>query len=123
MSDTTSSCVLRLLELADELEAGAVRHRSETRTAALNSLRLEAIQELRAEAAIARTGKRTSWSRRRPVAALGVQSEEEKDADALNCLRTDFGALDHFAGEMEESYWMPGQRIERNPTLALHPGP
>ena len=114
---------LRLLELADELEAGAVRHRSETRTASLNSLRLEAIQELRAEAAIAKQEKELPGPNAGHWLHWACNLEEEKDADALNCLRTDFGALDHFAGEMEESYWMPGQRSERNPTLVSPPRP
>ena len=111
---------MRLLELADELEAGAVRHRSETRTAALNSLRLEAIQELRAEASIAKQEKELPGPDASQWLHWACNLQEEKDADALACLRSDFGALDHFTGEMEESYWMPGQR---NPTLASPPRP
>ncbi len=112
---------MKLLELGDEFEAGAVRHRSEARTAALNSLRLEAIQELRAQAAIPEqeielpgpdAGQWLHWA---------CNLQEEKDADALTYLRNDFPALDHFAGEMEESYWMPGDRIRRIPIQPSSP--
>src|SRR5215472_16198381 len=40
----------RLLELADELGAGTVKHRFEARASALNALRLDAVKQLRAEA-------------------------------------------------------------------------
>ena len=41
----------KLLELANELETGTVKHRVEARTTALNALRLEAVGELRNAAA------------------------------------------------------------------------
>src|SRR5580698_5776897 len=43
---------MRLLDLADEFEAGSIRHRSESRTASLNGLRIDAIQQLRTDAAV-----------------------------------------------------------------------
>ncbi len=106
---------LKLLELGDEFEAGAVRHRSEARTAALNSLRLEAIQELRAQAAIPEQEKELPGPDAGQWLHWACNLQEDKDADALTYLRTDFPSLDHFAGEMEESYWMPGDRIRRIP--------
>ena len=112
---------LKLLELGDEFEAGAVRHRSEARTAALNSLRQEAIQELRAQAAIPEQEKDLPGPEAGHWLHWACNLEEEKDADDLACLRTDFPALDHFAGEMEESYWMPGDRIRRIPVQPSTP--
>ena len=106
---------MKLLELGDEFEAGAVRHRSETRSASLNNLRQEAIQELRAAAAIPEQEKELPGPDAGQWLHWACNLQEDKDADALTCLRTDFPALDHFAGEMEESYWMPGDRIRRIP--------
>ncbi len=101
----------RLLELADELEAGTVKHRSEARTNALNSLRQEAIQELRAEAAIPEQTKELPGPDAREWLHWACNLEEGKDADALQYLRTDFAALDQFAGEMEENYWTPADHV------------
>ncbi len=112
---------MKLLELGDEFEAGAVRHRSEARTAALNNLRLEAIQELRAQAAIAEQEKLLPGPDASQWLHWACNLQEEQDADALTCLRTDFPFLDHFAGEMEESYWMPGERIRRIPAQPSAP--
>lgn len=112
---------MKLLELGDEFEAGAVRHRSEARTAALNSLRQEALQELRAQAAIPEQEKELPGPDAGQWLHWACNLQEEKDADALTCLRTDFPALDHFAGEMEESYWMPGERIRRIPVQPSSP--
>jgi|HubBroStandDraft_2_1064218.scaffolds.fasta_scaffold11866_3 protein TonB len=112
---------MKLLELGDEFEAGAVRHRSEARTAALNSLRQEALQELRAQAAIPEQEKELPGPDAGQWLHWACNLQEEKDADALTCLRTDFPALDHFAGEMEESYWMPGERIRRIPIQPSSP--
>ena len=114
---------MRLLELADELEAGSVKHRSESRTSALNHLRQEAIQELRAEASIPEQEKILPG----PGASAWLQwvcnLQEERDAADIQCLRTDFSALDHFAGEMEESYWVPGERVPRTSPQSSSPGP
>jgi TonB family protein len=112
---------MKLLELGDEFEAGAVRHRSEARTAALNNLRLEAIQELRAQAAISEQEKELPGPDAGQWLHWACSLQEEQDADALTCLRTDFPSLDHFAGEMEESYWMPGERIRRIPAQPSAP--
>ena len=112
---------MKLLELGDEFEAGAVRHRSEARTASLNSLRQEAIQELRAAAAIPEQEKELPGPDAGQWLHWACNLQEDKDADALAYLRTDFPALDHFAGEMEESYWMPGDRIRRIPAQPSAP--
>jgi TonB family protein len=106
---------MKLLQLGDEFDAGAVRHRSEARTAALNNLRQEAIHELRAQAAIPEQEKELPGPDASQWLHWACNLQEEKDADALASLRTDFPALDHFAGEMEESYWMAGERIRRIP--------
>src|SRR5262249_16841981 len=104
----------RLLELADELEAGTVKHRSEARTNALLNLRQEAIQELRTEAAIPEQTKQLPGPQPTEWLIWAGNLEEGKDGDALQCLRTDFVALDQFAGEMEENYWTPGDRVRRS---------
>ena len=113
----------RLLELADELEAGTVKHRSEARTNALNSLRQEAIQELRAEAAIPEQSKELPGPEASEWLHWALNLEESKDADALQSLRTDFVALDQFAGEMEENYWTPGNRVHRSAPPTPPPAP
>ena len=82
----------KLLELADELEAGSVRHRSEARTTALNNLRQEAIQELRAEAAIPEQTKELPGPEASEWLHWACNMDESRDADALQTLRTDFTA-------------------------------
>ena len=103
----------RLLELANELYAGSVRHRFAARTSALDALRQEAVRELQSQAAQPEPKELpgpgpSEW----PVWAFNL--EDEADAETLAFLRTEFPALEHFTGEMEEDYWVPGQRSTRN---------
>lgn len=100
----------KLLDLAGELEAGKVKHRFEARSSALNALRLEAVKELRKEAAAPQQEKELPG----PDAAMWLHwacnLQEGKDSLVLASLNKDFGAVERFIGEMEESYWVPGER-------------
>lgn len=111
----------RLVELAKELDAGTIKHRLETRTAALNSLRLQAVKELRTEAAFSEQSKVLPG----PSAGLWLRwacnLDEEKDADALATLHQDFIALERFTGEMDESYWIPARRAHEDAEDAAEP--
>ena len=111
----------KLVEVAGELEAGSIKHRFANRGTALNALRLEAIAELRAEAGQAEEVKELPG----PPASLwlhwAVGLQESDDASLLASLRRDFPKLERFAGEMEESYWAPGQRGSEGPAATAQP--
>jgi hypothetical protein len=99
----------RLMELAATLEAGTVKHRFEGRTAALNALRRDAIDDLRAQAQA--PGQAAELPGPAPSEWLpwAFNLEDDKDAIILSELGNDFSALERFTGEMEESYWMAAQ--------------
>ena len=99
----------RLQDLASELDAGAVRHRFESRASSLNSLRLDAVRELRVAAALPNQDKEL------PGPAAGewmhwlCNLPEDRYSAVFEQLRVEFPALEAFAVEMEESYWAPGE--------------
>jgi hypothetical protein len=99
----------RLLGLAAELEVGAVRHRFQARSTELNNLRLQAISELRAEAAIQEQEKELPGPEASEWLHWVCNLQDDKDASVLTDLGKDFPALERFAGEMEEAYWVPGE--------------
>ncbi len=99
----------RLLSLAAELEVGAVRHRFQARSTELNNLRLQAINELRAEAAIQEQEKELPGPGANEWLHWVCNLQDEKDASVITDLGKDFPALECFAGEMEEAYWVPGE--------------
>jgi hypothetical protein len=110
----------KLLDLANELEGGTVKHRVEARTTALNALRLEAVGELRSAAGISEqehelpgpeAGEWLQW-----VSSL----EEDKDAETFTYLRRNYANLERFAGELDERYWKPAPRPEKEvrPTVS-----
>ena len=103
----------KLLDLANELEGGTVKHRVEARTAALNALRLEAVGELRAAAGISEQEHELPG----PEASEWLQwvsgLEEDKDAETFTYLRQNYANLERFAGELDERYWKPAPRPEK----------
>ena len=99
----------KLLGLAAELEVGTVKHRFQARSTELNNLRLEAINELRAEAAVQEQDKELPGPSANEWLDWVCNLQDDKDASALTDLRKDFPALEHFAGEMELAYWVPGE--------------
>ncbi len=101
----------RLLDLANELDAGSVKHRFDARTTALNALRLEAIKELRTEAGVSGQVKDLPGPNASEWLQWVCSLQEAKDASVVTNLRRDFGAVERFAGEMEENYWIPAQRV------------
>lgn len=103
----------RLLELANELYAGSIRHRFAARTSALDALRQEAVRELQSQAAQPEP-KELPGPDASEWLVWAFNLEDEADAETLASLRSDFPALEHFTGEMEEDYWVPGQRSNRN---------
>ena len=100
----------KLLELAAELEAGRVKHRFEARSSALNTLRVEAVKQLRTEAARSDQEKELPGPDAGEWVHWACNLQESTDSMTLTELHRDFPALDRFAGEMEESYWIPGDR-------------
>ena len=114
-------CRTRLLNLANELDAGRVQHRRESRSTALNALRLEAVKKLRTEAARPEHVKDLPGPKPSEWLRWACSLEDEKDALLLSTLRKDFDALEHFVGEMEEDYWVPAQPVQEIPKQALGP--
>jgi hypothetical protein len=100
----------RLFELAGELDAGSLKHRFESRAAALNSLRLQAVRELRIAGTLYEQEKELPGPNASEWVHWACNLREENDASIFADLRRDFPALERFAGEMEESYWVPGHR-------------
>jgi len=117
----------RLLELANEFEAGSIRHRFESRVSSLNALREEAIEQLRADAALNEQQKILPGPEVGEWLHWACNLQEEADASTLEQLQRDFPAVASFTGEMEESYWLPGTRAAVIPTpasisqLSAHP--
>jgi len=101
----------KLLDLANELDAGRVKHRFDARTTALNALRLEAIKELRTEAGLSGQVKDLPGPNASEWLHWVCSLQDAKDASVVTNLRRDFGAVERFAAEMEENYWIPAQRV------------
>lgn len=102
----------KLAELAGELEAGKIKHRFESRAAALNALRMEAVKELRREAAVTQQEKELPGPDAGDWLHWACNLQEGPDTPVLASLHRDFPAVERFIGEMEESYWIPGERAQ-----------
>jgi hypothetical protein len=102
----------KLLELANELEAGTVKHRVEARTTALNALRLDAVGELRNAAQASEQQSELPGPEASEWLLWAAGLEEEKDAATVAFLRRDYPTLERFAGELDERYWKPVARPE-----------
>lgn len=98
----------KLADLANELDAGSIKHRLEARAAALSKLRQEAVKQLRTEAALADQVKDLPGPAASQWLRWACNLQEERDSFALSRLRKDFAAVDRFVAGMEESYWVPG---------------
>jgi len=105
----------KLLDLANELDAGTIRHRFETRTTALNTLRAEVAAELRREAAVSEPVKELPGPGASEWLHWAFNLQEAKDGPLVAELRRNFVALERFAGEMEEGYWTPAQPVPQKP--------
>ena len=105
----------RLLELADELDAGTVKHRFEARASSLNALRLEAVKQLRAEADSAGEIRELPGPPAIEWLPWICNLQEEQNASTLEQLHRDFPALERFAGDMEESYWSSARAVSAPP--------
>ncbi len=104
----------KLLELAEELNAGTITHRLKSRVTALEGARGLAVQELLTEAANDEPkdlpGPHASaWMRW----AFGLQ--DNAHAEELASLERDFPALVVFVCDMEESYWQPRESSQDVP--------
>jgi hypothetical protein len=108
----------KIFELAGELDAGSIKHRFESRVSALNSLRLQAVRELRIAGTLYEQEKELPGPGASEWVHWACNLREENDASIFADLRRDFPTLERFAGEMEESYWVPGQRENEAATLA-----
>jgi hypothetical protein len=97
----------KLIDLADELNAGKIKHRFESRVSALNELRSAAVAELRDQAALPEPERDLPGPDAPEWVHWACNLRDETDAEAFAALREDFPALEQFAGEMEENYWVP----------------
>lgn len=105
----------KLLELANELDAGTVKHRVNRRTTALNRLRLDAIKELRTEAALSERVKDLPGPDASEWLYWACRLQDAKDELDLISLHRDFWALDRFVGQMDERYWISGRQAYEDP--------
>jgi hypothetical protein len=103
-----------LLALANELDAGRVKHRLDARTSALNTLRLEAAKQLRTEAALPQQLKELPGPKASEWLHWACSLHDTKDASVLTTLSRDFAAVERFTNAIEESYWMPGPRVDES---------
>ena len=111
----------KLLDLANELNAGRVKHRLDARTQALNGLRLEAVEELRTEAALPEPAKELPGPNASDWLHWACSLHDAKDASVLMTLCRDFAAVERFIGAIEERYWRPGQRVDESPRQPSEP--
>jgi len=105
----------KLLELANELDAGTVKHRFEARSKTLNALRLDAVRELRREAAVSEQTKDLPGPNAGDWLNWACNLDDQQDAQVLANLRKDFVVLERFTAEMDAAYWVPGQRKPESP--------
>src|SRR5271167_611909 len=110
----------KLLDLANEFDAGSVKHRLDARTKALNVLRLEAVKELRTEAN-SEQAKELPGPNASEWLHWACSLQDAKDASVLTSLSRDFAALERFTAAIEESYWIPGQRGDESPKQPFEP--
>ena len=102
----------KLLALANELDAGRVKHRLDARTSALNTLRLEAVKQLRKEAALPQQLKELPGPKASEWLHWACSLHDRKDASVLTTLSRDFAAVERFTREIEVIYWMSGQPLD-----------
>lgn len=105
----------KLLILANELDAGTVKHRSQVHTLTLDRLRSLAVMELRNKAAQRRPAKRLPGPHVDNWLQWACCLQEGRDRASLVELRANFPALECFASRMEQSYWIPGKRAHIEP--------
>ena len=110
----------KLLELANELEQGTVKHRIRARATELNERRLKAVEQLKAEAARPEQEKELPGPQAGAWISWACSLQDEKDAPVLAELRGNFAALDEFIAGMEETFWQPGEQTQ---AAAPKPGP
>jgi len=110
-----------LLELANELDAGRVKHRFGRRTIELEKLRLEAVQELRTEAGVSGPVKELPGPPASEWLHWACSLQDTQEASVLTNLHSNFAAADRFVVEMTERYWIPGQRVDERPAQASEP--
>lgn len=112
----------RLLALANELDAGRVKHRVEARTSTLNEWRSLAVDELRAQAALPEQTKELPGPDVRQWLLWAFDLEDDRDAEVLAYLRAEFPIVEHFTCEMDGSYWVPGQLQQSVPEQSARAG-
>ena len=81
------------------MDAGSLKHRFESRAAALNSLRLQAVRELRIAGTLYEQEKELPGPNASEWVHWACNLREENDASIFADLRRDFPALERFAGE------------------------
>ena len=113
----------KLIDLADELNAGTIKHRFEGRVAALSALRSAAVSELRDHAAMPEPGRDLPGPEAPEWIHWACNLNDDTDAEAFAALREGFPALEEFAGSMEENFWVPSQPGFERGTPPVRPAP
>ena len=109
----------KLLDLAAELDAGTIKHRFESRSAALDKFRQGAVAELRREAESIAPVKELPGPDANEWLPWACLLQETTDAAVLADLRRDFETLERFTGEIEIGYWSPGVAVKAAPGPTL----
>ena len=108
----------KVQKLADELNAGQVKHRQESRGAALERLRLTAVGELLAKAAATAEAVELPGPSAAQWLPWAWQLNEEGNAPILAALRRDFPSLAAFVSEMDEGDWAPAPQPQHEEPVA-----
>ena len=102
----------KLMMLANELDAGTIKHRYQVHTLTLDRLRAEAVLELKNEAVQPGPVKNLPGPNADDWFHWACGLQDGQDSATLVELRADFPALGCFISSMEENYWIAGKRAE-----------
>ena len=102
----------KLMMLANELDAGTIKHRLQGHTQTLDHLRAEAVAELQNEAVQPGPVKKLPGPNADEWFHWACGLQDGHDHSTLAELRANFPALECFIRRMEESYWIAGKRAD-----------
>lgn len=103
----------KLLDLANEFDTGSVKHRLDARTTALNALRLEAVKQLRTEAALREQPKALPGPKASEWLHWACSLHDAKDASVFTTLGRDFPAVERFTSAINRGAQLDSRTANR----------